>query len=315
MKIEIKNLRPNPFRAIDEYPINPHKVKGLVKSIKDTTFWDNLLARPVPEKKTEFEIAYGHHRLEALYEIYGKRSTETIDIPVRDLDDLTMLRIMANENATDWAMDTGVVTETVKAAERFLKTHPELTCPGNSLADRIAQLLGGVFEAYMISTALAIIHAIEDKKVDEKAVKTIKEPAKAYEFVRAVKQSDKPIPVADQRDMAKLIKEEKVARADIKKTLRQWGHGAKKEEKKLPDVAEFLHENHRLVEKLYEYVKELAKVKGDLAGVEWLRFKTSLKLLRKQINALLETEEGNDGKEKTREKKEISDGRSRRLLS
>ena len=69
--------------------------------------------------------------------------------------------------------------------------------------------------------------------------------------------------------------------------------------KELPSLADFLHKNSSLVEKLYEYVKELVKVKDDLAGVEWLRFKVALKLLRKQINILLETDE-NDGNEKRR---------------
>jgi hypothetical protein len=41
----------------------------------------------------------------------------------KDLDDATMLRIMANENLSDWAATPGVINETVFAAKEFLDEH------------------------------------------------------------------------------------------------------------------------------------------------------------------------------------------------
>src|SRR5262245_56106950 len=111
MKIKLKDLEPNPFRNIKEYPIKKDKVKSLVKSINDTTFWDNIVVRESPTKKGKYEVAYGHHRLMALQHIYGKNSRHEVDIPKRDLSDEMMLKIMANENAAMWTMDTAVLLE------------------------------------------------------------------------------------------------------------------------------------------------------------------------------------------------------------
>jgi len=73
-------------------------VRTLVRSIQSSDFWDYVLARSSPTEPGTYELAYGHHRLAALHEIHGKRSTLMLDIPVRDLDDATMLKIMAGEN-------------------------------------------------------------------------------------------------------------------------------------------------------------------------------------------------------------------------
>lgn len=155
MKIEVKNLRPNPFRKIKRYPINQEKLKALKTSIKETTFWDNILARPCPTDGKGFykvtdgddvyvgnfdingkaieiidggnpvewtwqgkvEILYGHHRLMALKELGIKE----IDIPVRSFDDAAMIKIMANENMEVWGLNTAVVNETILVAKEFLE--------------------------------------------------------------------------------------------------------------------------------------------------------------------------------------------------
>jgi hypothetical protein len=115
MKIKVADLKPNPFRNIKNYPINREKVEALKNSINETTFWDNIMARKSGGGK--FEIAYGHHRLEALKELGIKE----IDIPVRDLDDATMLKMMADENMDVWRQNTVVINETVLAAKLFLE--------------------------------------------------------------------------------------------------------------------------------------------------------------------------------------------------
>jgi ParB-like chromosome segregation protein Spo0J len=113
MKIKVKDLKPNPFRNMEKYPIDPIKVRALINSIKETEFWDNLLAREIDG---EIQIAYGHHRLIALQEL----KIEKIDIPVKALDDSTMLRIMANENMDQWNDSVAVISETVRATRDYL---------------------------------------------------------------------------------------------------------------------------------------------------------------------------------------------------
>jgi ParB family chromosome partitioning protein len=110
MKIAVADLRPNPFRNIDHYPLKLETIAGLMESIKSTTFWDNLLARPAPDGDG-FELAYGHHRWQAL----KKLEVEEIDIPVRDLDNATMAQIMARENMEEWGHNASVEQATVRA--------------------------------------------------------------------------------------------------------------------------------------------------------------------------------------------------------
>lgn len=123
MKIKVRNLLPNPFRNIDAYPIDREKIRQLRNSIRETSFWNNILARPAP-KNGKFEIAYGHHRLVAIKEELGEEIV--VDIPVRDLSDENMLKIMANENMQEWSTDWRVIVETVKAAKKFLEKHTEI---------------------------------------------------------------------------------------------------------------------------------------------------------------------------------------------
>jgi chemotaxis protein histidine kinase CheA len=98
---------------MDRYPIRREKVEALKASIDSTTFWSNIVARPRPGHPGEFEIAYGHHRLVALRELYPP--DHEIGLIVRDLDDADMIRIMAAENMQEWSTDATVVLETVRA--------------------------------------------------------------------------------------------------------------------------------------------------------------------------------------------------------
>ena len=114
MKIQIESLKPNPFRDLDKYKIDPYKVDALTTSIKETSFWDNILARPT--NNGNYQIAYGHHRLLAIQ----KAGLSEVDIPIRELDDATMIKIMANENMEQWGSNNAVIKESVRVAKEFL---------------------------------------------------------------------------------------------------------------------------------------------------------------------------------------------------
>ena len=102
------DIRPNPFRQIEHYPINPEKIAALRESIERTGFWGNVVVRePGPE------LAYGHHRLVALKDLYG--DDYAASFIVQDLDDDTMYDIMVRENAREWATDAAIDQETVRA--------------------------------------------------------------------------------------------------------------------------------------------------------------------------------------------------------
>jgi len=110
MKVKLKNVRPNPFRDMETYPCKQDKLDALKRSIEDTEFWENIVAR---ECKGGIEIAYGHHRLTALQEVYSP-NTE-FNFIIRDLSDTEMAKIMASENMEEWGSDADVEQETVRA--------------------------------------------------------------------------------------------------------------------------------------------------------------------------------------------------------
>ena len=114
MRIAVTDLRPNPFRNLKNYPIDQSKVDALAQSIKDTEFWDNLLARR--GDNGAYELAYGVHRLQAL----KKSDIDEVDIPVRKLDDSTMVKIMAHENQVEWGSSSLIEQETIRTIVKAL---------------------------------------------------------------------------------------------------------------------------------------------------------------------------------------------------
>jgi hypothetical protein len=156
----IGDIRPNPFRNIDRYPINRKKVDELKASIGRTAFWDNLVARIGADDKPE--IGYGHHRMVALRELFPP--DHEISLIVRDLDDAAMLHVMADENKDDWAASVEVLKETVRAVRDFLVvSRPKVSTGGRppengSIAD-IAAFLG--WPEWRVQDSLALINAEE----------------------------------------------------------------------------------------------------------------------------------------------------------
>lgn len=109
---KVSEIQPNPFRKIDSYPFHPEKIETLRESIRNTGFWDNVVARI--NEDGEPEIAYGHHRMEAVKKELGPDAE--VELILRDLSDDDMLRIMARENMEEWGTSVWVEMETVKSA-------------------------------------------------------------------------------------------------------------------------------------------------------------------------------------------------------
>ena len=111
MKVALKDVHPNPFRDTNNYPIKPQKILQLKASIQSTEFWENVVAR----KRADggIEIAYGHHRLTALREMYSPETE--FNWIVKDLSDADMIKIMAMENMEEWGHDASIELETVRA--------------------------------------------------------------------------------------------------------------------------------------------------------------------------------------------------------
>ena len=108
--VRLCDIHSNPFRNMERYPIDKEKVDELKESIRTTGFWDNVVCRRVDGK---VEQAYGHHRMVAAREVLGEKAR--IEVPMKDLDDEAMLKIMARENSETWRGSPIINMETVRA--------------------------------------------------------------------------------------------------------------------------------------------------------------------------------------------------------
>ncbi len=127
--VPIEKLHANPFRRIEQYPIQEEKVEALVESIEQTGFWNNLVCREAEDHG--YQIAYGHHRLEALFRFADKVDERiTVNVEVKDLSDKEMLKIMARENMEEWGSDAWIDLETVRSTvEAYAEGKIDLEAP------------------------------------------------------------------------------------------------------------------------------------------------------------------------------------------
>ena len=240
MKIKVSDIEANPFRNIDEYTLEEKKLQALERSINVTGFWDNVVVRP---KGKKYELAYGHHRLEVL----NRLSIEEVDIPVKDLSDETMLKMMVCENQNEYGRsarnDIHAVEETQKYLDAELakyETWDELEKKGLinlldlflGIIDKktgkemnpkmifgqnktkgvgqttILKFLGDIMKQHQIQKALA---AIKDEEMDTGALMILGTTSDANEFRKAVKEINKEKPesisVSGQLELAERVKE------------------------------------------------------------------------------------------------------------
>ncbi len=289
MKVQIKDLKPNPFRDMDNYPINEEKVQSLINSINQTGFWDNILGRlgkkgyfdgwgeesqyvgkfnrkkesldiieggyPVRwEWVGKIEIAYGHHRLIALQRIY--KPNDHVDIPIRELDDPTMIRIMANENMEQWELNPTIIDETVKVTREFLFKHQEIVRKldtstlreirefdsSNSIGSKIiVKFLGKNWKLDWINSSLVRIRMEKEGELDREAIKSLPTERAARDFAKATKNIKNTTP-EQQREAAKnIIKNQSFGEFAIKSALLDEKYKDKKtkEDKEERDFIEF----------------------------------------------------------------------------
>jgi len=197
MKVQIKDLYPNPYRDMDNYPINREKVETLKASIKQTGFWDNIVAREVDGK---VQIAYGHHRLTALREALPWETE--VDIPIKPLSDSVMIQIMANENMQEYSTSPATIDETVKVARQFLFDNPEVlsgvfngTPQEKFGAPTIAKFLN--WNESRVKFSLQRLNLIEEGKVS-KEINKLPTDGAARSFTKAATKWDLPVEKQEQ---------------------------------------------------------------------------------------------------------------------
>jgi len=238
IKVNVKDVLPNPFRRIQEYQIIPEKVEALINSIEETFFWENLIARPSPDSKGKHEIAYGHHRMAAI----RKLGMKEIELNVKPLTDVQMLKIMADENAEDYAMSPAVLNETILAVKCYLdnmlkttiwQTSAPLmqgllgsqrafeTAKGQGVGrEIIKRFLGKNWSMRKVEQALAQIHADEENRFDRKAAEKLPTIAAANRFLQTT--ASYKLPKEKQAALVdKLVKEKQTSSGEIFRAVRK----------------------------------------------------------------------------------------------
>ena len=185
MDIKLEDILPNKYRDLSTFPLNKEKVEVLKSSIMQTGWWDNVIVRE-SEHAGKYELAHGHHRLEALREL-GEWSAEFI---VKDLNDETMLKMMLLENIRE-GESISAERESIKAlVESYANGEIELYEPkgrrdqhryapsfilageGNAsnkpyTAKTIEKFLGDTMPESRIKTHLRSLEAIEKGLISE----------------------------------------------------------------------------------------------------------------------------------------------------
>lgn len=110
--LKLQDVFPNPFRDLKSNPLHQKKITALVESIDATGYWENIEGRISDGK---FQIAYGHHRLEALKIKHKGEPDRTFEFKARELSDSDMIQRMIRENNETYGSDLCFVIESVRA--------------------------------------------------------------------------------------------------------------------------------------------------------------------------------------------------------
>jgi hypothetical protein len=253
MMIKVAQLKPNPYRNMRNYPVDKEKVAALSASITETEFWDNIIVRPAKENGC-YEIAYGHHRLVALQRL----SIKEIDIPVKNLSDEQMIRIMANENMHEWQHNPKVITMTIRQVKKFLDKkiakykdledfHTDESISMNLFAsnsqfqkvkkegvgrDTILKFLGDPWKLWMVQDALTTMEVLDEGLITNKDLDSIDGMTTAREVQKLAKKLVKR--GDDKKEVKKTI-------SKVVKTIKKTGAGRRSVERASRLVERFPH--------------------------------------------------------------------------
>lgn len=90
-EVNMAVVKANPYRRVAAYPIIKEKVEALKESIETTGWWENIVGRRVGKT---IEVAYGHHRLEALKQL----GYTDFSMLIHEMDEDCMAQMMVREN-------------------------------------------------------------------------------------------------------------------------------------------------------------------------------------------------------------------------
>jgi len=235
MQIKVSDLKANPFRRIDKYPIDRAKVDALKISIGISDYWGTI---PVRKVEDGYEIPFGHHRVAALREL----GIEYIEAQVKDFTDERMLHMMAEENMHVYKSDPRIIIETVSVAKEFIDAElakygswEEFRSAKNSIQisdshafanlkrqgsgrNIITAFLGANWKPWMVEQSLRIT---KDENIEIKAIEKFPTLQQARAFREEVNRHG--IPKEEQEALAdKIVEEEQSSIRKIPKAVQEY---------------------------------------------------------------------------------------------
>jgi len=285
---------------------------SLTNSIEKTGFWDNLVGRKI---KGEIQIAYGHHRVEALRLAEGFGYDFEFDLPIKNIDDGTMIQIMANENMQEWGHSIGVVDETVKVAKEYLegRTFSEKRPTNNTKkeyqgkvnAPELAEFLG--WSLAKVHSSLKRLNLINEGSVEREAVESLPSETHATNFAKEIAKSEVKFTPQEQKEIAKEIKKDEVSTKEVKNVIqakafeKQYPKEEKRAEPKVDKRKQALMSFDDWLRRIsfeavstHENLKQLSKFKEELKDVSRENILNRMAAMKrfeeiaKEVNGLLE---------------------------
>jgi len=115
----IDQIDPSPVRDLKRFPLNEENVNDLISKMTSSGILPATGGMSVRVNGDRYQLAYGHHRLEAL----RRMGHDKVEVLVADIDDEKMVKYLASENKA--LKNSGFVAqyESWLAAEEYLFAH------------------------------------------------------------------------------------------------------------------------------------------------------------------------------------------------
>ena len=98
MKLKINDLNPNPFKKeINKGKLNREQLDSIKSNIKELGLMGSL---PIFKKDNNYYLVAGHHRLQALKEVYGKDFEVECTLHNYDTENILRGKDILNESNT-----------------------------------------------------------------------------------------------------------------------------------------------------------------------------------------------------------------------
>jgi len=115
MKVAIEKVRNNPYRDMENYPLDQDHIDMLMDNISKSGLWKNIEGRKA-NGNGEVELAYGHHRIAAA----RKLGMTEVDIMTSKMSEDEMIERMITENTTQRGNSTPAILDSVASITRRL---------------------------------------------------------------------------------------------------------------------------------------------------------------------------------------------------